>query len=112
VEQTVAIRRGLALVSALSLGMAACQGRNEGGAETAVAAQAAARGDGNGHGHGHEQSQFVGYRAPAGDRPTSLDTTLDGRSGAILPNGRFVTPAGKEVGVLAPKPFGLAVSPD
>ncbi|HSY39977.1 MAG TPA: hypothetical protein VLA79_10635, partial [Polyangia bacterium] len=29
-----------------------------------------------------------------------------------MPNGRFVTPAGVEVGVGAPKPFGLAVSSD
>ena len=57
-------------------------------------------------------SRFVEFRAPAGDRPTTLATTLDGRSAAILPNGRFVTPAGIEVSVGAPKPFGLAVSPD
>ncbi len=57
-------------------------------------------------------SQFVGFHAPAGDRPTTLATTIDGRSGAILPNGRFVTPAGVETSIGAPKPFGLAVSPD
>ena len=57
-------------------------------------------------------SKFVGFHAPAGDRPTTLATTIDGRSGAILPNGRFVTPAGTEVNVGAPKPFGLALSPD
>ena len=33
-------------------------------------------------------------------------------SAAILPNGRLVTPAGVEVNVQAPKPFGLALSPD
>jgi len=37
---------------------------------------------------------------------------LDGRAGAILPNGRFVSPAGIDVSVGAPKPFGLALSPD
>jgi DNA-binding beta-propeller fold protein YncE len=57
-------------------------------------------------------SRFVEFRAPAGNRPTTLATTVDGRSAAILPNGRFVTPAGVEVSVGAPKPFGLAVSPD
>lgn len=57
-------------------------------------------------------SRFLDFRAPAGDRPTAVAATLDGRPGAILPNGRFVTPAGVEVGLDAPKPFGLAVSPD
>jgi DNA-binding beta-propeller fold protein YncE len=57
-------------------------------------------------------SQFASFHAPAGNQPTTLATTIDGRSGAILPNGRFVTPAGTEVSVGAPKPFGLALSPD
>lgn len=57
-------------------------------------------------------SRFVGFRAPAGDRATSVATVLDGRPGAILPNGRFVTPTGTEIDVGAPKPFGLALSPD
>jgi DNA-binding beta-propeller fold protein YncE len=57
-------------------------------------------------------SRFLDFSAPAGDQPTALATTIDGRSGAILPNGRFVTPAGVEVNVGAPKPYGLAVSPD
>jgi len=57
-------------------------------------------------------SRFLDFHAPAGDRPTTLAAVLDGRSGAILPNGRFVTPAGMEVGLDAPKPFGLALSPD
>ena len=56
-------------------------------------------------------SRFLDFRAPAGDWPTALAATLDGRSGAILPNGRFVTPAGVEVGLDAPKPFGLACRP-
>jgi DNA-binding beta-propeller fold protein YncE len=30
----------------------------------------------------------------------------------VIPNGRFVTPAGVEVSVGAPKPFGMALSPD
>lgn len=114
-EQGRVILRGLVLVSAVSLSMAACQrggdDRSEpGGAETGtvVAVQAAVPSNGAGRG----QSRFLGFRAPAGARPTAVNTTLDGRPGAILPNGRFVTPAGTEVNVLAPKPFGLAVSPD
>jgi DNA-binding beta-propeller fold protein YncE len=115
VDKTIEIRRSLVLLSAVSLSMAACEnqsGQNGSGTQTAVAAQAALPSSGHGHDQGHNQSQFVGFRAPAGDRPTAVDTTLDGRPGAILPNGRFVTPAGTEVNVLAPKPFGLAVSPD
>jgi DNA-binding beta-propeller fold protein YncE len=59
-----------------------------------------------------ERSGFVKYRAPAGDRPATPAAIVEGRRGAILPNGRFVTPAGTEIDVGAPKPFGLAVSPD
>jgi DNA-binding beta-propeller fold protein YncE len=59
-----------------------------------------------------DTSGFVGFRAPAGDRPAALSADVDGQPGAILPNGRFVTPAGIEVSVGAPKPFGLAVSAD
>jgi DNA-binding beta-propeller fold protein YncE len=58
------------------------------------------------------RSRFLDFRAPAADRTTALSTTIDGRPGAILPSGRFVTPAGVEVGVQAPKPFGLAISAD
>ena len=61
---------------------------------------------------GTEQSGFLAFRAPAGDLPAALSASIDGRPGAILPNGRFVTPAGVEVSVGAPKPFGLAVSSD
>jgi DNA-binding beta-propeller fold protein YncE len=57
-------------------------------------------------------SRFLAFHAPAGNQPTTLATTFDGRSAAILPSGRFVTPAGTEVNVTAPKPFGLAVSSD
>jgi hypothetical protein len=57
-------------------------------------------------------SGFVAFHAPAGDRPAARFTTVDGRPGAILPNGRFVSPAGLEVSLDAPKPFGLALSPD
>jgi len=51
------------------------------------------------------------YQAPAGDRPATPSTTVEGRPAAILPNGRVVTPAGVQVNVGAPKPFGIALSP-
>src|SRR5437870_1349731 len=45
--------------------------------------------------------------APAVNRYTSID-----RGGeTILPNGRIITPSGKQITV-APHPFGLSVSPD
>jgi DNA-binding beta-propeller fold protein YncE len=37
---------------------------------------------------------------------------VDGQVGAILPNGRTLTPAGQQVMTEAPRPFALAVSPD
>ncbi len=60
-------------------------------------------------GHG---SRFLHFSAPAGRRPATTDTVVDGVRAAILPNGRLVTPAGTEVNVQAPKPFGMALSPD
>lgn len=57
-------------------------------------------------------SDFVAFSAPAGDRPATTNTLIDGVNAAVLPNGRLVTPAGTEVSVLAPKPFGMALSPD
>src|SRR6185295_6471618 len=57
-------------------------------------------------------SQVIFLRAPAGTRPAMRHTTIDGLDGAVLPNGRLLTPAGIEVGVDAPKPFGLALSPN
>ena len=59
-----------------------------------------------------EQSQTIHFRAPAGDLPTTREIFIEGFRAAILPNGRFITPAGIEVNVDAPKPFGLALSPD
>jgi DNA-binding beta-propeller fold protein YncE len=56
-------------------------------------------------------SEFLRFSAPAGNRPATTNTTIDGLSAAILPNGRFVTPAGTEISVQAPKPFGLALAP-
>jgi DNA-binding beta-propeller fold protein YncE len=57
-------------------------------------------------------SDFLSFSAPAGKRPATTNTVINGMSAAVLPNGRLVTPAGTEVNVLAPKPFGLALSPD
>src|SRR5262245_18336081 len=57
-------------------------------------------------------SSFLKFSAPAGNRPASTNTIIDGVNAAVLPNGRLVTPAGVEVNVQAPKPFGLALSPD
>src|SRR5262245_22952515 len=68
---------------------------------------AAQRFDSDGHFSG-----FLRFSAPAGNRPATIDTVVDGVSAAVLPNGRLVTPAGIEVNVQAPKPFGLALSPD
>lgn len=58
------------------------------------------------------ESRFLHYRAPAGDRPATRSTPIDGYDAAILPNGRIVTPVGRELQIQAPKPFGLAVAPD
>jgi DNA-binding beta-propeller fold protein YncE len=57
-------------------------------------------------------SDFLQFSAPAGNRPASTDTIVNGVRAAILPNGRLVTPAGTEVNVQAPKPFGMALSPN
>src|SRR5262245_54218903 len=57
-------------------------------------------------------SGFLNFSAPAGNRPATTDTVIDGVRAAVLPNGRLVTPAGTEVNVQAPKPFGMALSPD
>ena len=86
---------------------AACSRSNDGEQESTSARQEAL----STH-KGPERSEFLAFRAPAGDLPAASSTSIDGRSGAILPNGRFVTPAGVEVSVGAPKPFGLAVSSD
>ena len=57
-------------------------------------------------------SKSIDFRAPAGNLPTTREIFIDGMRAAILPNGRFITPAGVEVNIDAPKPFGLALSPD
>src|SRR5262247_2858947 len=62
--------------------------------------------------HEGRRSDFLSFSAPAGNRPATTDTVVDGMRAAILPNGRLVTPAGTEVNVQAPKPFGMALSPN
>src|SRR5207249_1393317 len=57
-------------------------------------------------------SRAVRFTAPSGDLPTMREIFIGGLRAAILPKGRFITPAGVEVNVNAPKPFGLARSPD
>src|SRR5262245_10352272 len=57
-------------------------------------------------------SKAIHFSAPAGELPAIRHTNVDGADGAVLPNGRLITPAGREVAVNAPKPFGLAVAPN
>jgi DNA-binding beta-propeller fold protein YncE len=57
-------------------------------------------------------SDSITFSAPAGDRPATRHIRIGGVDAAILPNGRILTPAGVEVTVDAPKPYGLALSPN
>jgi DNA-binding beta-propeller fold protein YncE len=57
-------------------------------------------------------SRLTDLSAPAGDLPATRHTTIDGLDAAVLPSGRLVTPAGTEVSIGAPKPNGIALSPD
>jgi hypothetical protein len=59
-----------------------------------------------------QHSKSNRLQAPAGNLPATQEVNIDGYNAAVLPNGRFVTPVGQEFSVGAPKPFGLAVSPD
>src|SRR5262249_41687041 len=52
------------------------------------------------------------YRAPAGNLMTTRNVDIAGVDAAVLPSGRFLTPAGGEANVTAPKTHGLALSPD
>lgn len=45
--------------------------------------------------------------APAGSRPIAINKNGE----TVIPNGRILTPAGKSI-VVAPHPYGLALSPD
>src|SRR5262249_57479559 len=64
---------------------------------------AAARGDHDGDGDRREPHGLM--QAPAGDRVTAREVTIDGQRAAVLPNGRLITPPGVEVAVHAPKPY-------
>src|SRR5215510_8440072 len=57
-------------------------------------------------------SKTIEFSAPAGDLPATRHIDIDGYDGAVLPNGRLITPAGREAAVNAPKPLGLALSPN
>lgn len=57
-------------------------------------------------------SEAIHFSAPAGNRPATRHILINGVDAAILLNGRLLTPAGVEVTVDAPKPYGLALSPD
>jgi DNA-binding beta-propeller fold protein YncE len=57
-------------------------------------------------GNGTDKGPWI-LSAPAGDRYTAINK--NGQT--ILPNGRIITPAGKSI-VVAPHPYGLALSPD
>ena len=56
---------------------------------------------------GSQSSARVWLTAPAGTRPTRIDP----QGQTVLPNGRLITPLGKQVTV-APHPYGLTLSPD
>src|SRR5262245_11442027 len=64
----------------------------------------------DGQDHGSGDSKAIEFRAPAGALPATRHINIDGYDAAVLPNGRIVTPAGREVAVNAPKPFGLALA--
>src|SRR5215470_16208558 len=57
-------------------------------------------------------SKTIEFSAPAGDLPAMRHVNIDGYDAAVLPSGRLITPAGREVAVNAPKPLGLAVAPN
>ena len=62
--------------------------------------------------YGAGGSRAIELSAPAGELPAMRETVIDGYSAAVLPNGRLITPVGTEVNVDAPKPYGMALSPD
>lgn len=56
------------------------------------------------------ESRFLAFRPPAGKLPALRHVIVDGLDAAVINTGRLVTPAGVEVSVGAPKPFGLAIA--
>src|SRR5215475_57920 len=63
-------------------------------------------------GPGVGRSKALSLKAPAGNLPASRTFNIGGISGAVLPNGRLITPIGVELSTMAPKPYGMALSPD
>src|SRR5262245_54456441 len=59
-----------------------------------------------------KESKAIYLKAPAGNLPANREIEIDGLRGAVLPNGRFITPVGTEIKVGAPKPYGMMLSPD
>src|SRR5262245_53110000 len=58
-------------------------------------------------------SKALTFSAPAVNKPAGFVINSGGLSGVVLPNGRYITPAtGVELDVKAPKPYGMALSPD
>jgi hypothetical protein len=49
-----------------------------------------------------KNTRFIEFAAPAGTQPATTHTMVEGYRAAILPNGRYVTPAGLEISVDAP----------
>lgn len=64
------------------------------------------------NGSRNNRSGFARLKAPAGDLPNTRQVDINGFSGAVISNGRFITPLGTEVNVTAPKPFGMALAPN
>src|SRR5271157_279081 len=58
------------------------------------------------HAQNSQPISHIPLSAPAGDRPVKIDPHGE----SILPNGRLITPLGKQIKV-APHPYGLALSP-
>jgi DNA-binding beta-propeller fold protein YncE len=63
-------------------------------------------------GPGVGRSRALSLKAPAGNLPASRTINVGGITGVVLPNGRLITPVGAELSTLAPKPYGMALSPD
>ena len=64
------------------------------------------------NGQGGTRSKALSLKAPAGNLPASRTINVGGITGAVLPNGRLITPVGAELSTMAPKPYGMALSPD
>ena len=57
--------------------------------------------------HDQEQPSHWVASAPAGTEYTRIDK----EGNTVIPNGRLITPLGKQI-MVAPHPFGLTLSPD